>query len=319
MLSGLTFIDLFAGMGGFHLALESLGAECVWASEWNRHAADTYEANFGMRPAGDITQVDTEDIPAHDILCAGFPCQPFSTRGARRGFEDTRGTLFFDVARIIAAHRPRVAFLENVYGLLNHDKGKTFEVIIHTLADIGYTVHYRDMAACEYGAATNRRRVYIVAFRDAEDAALFSWPTKSKPLSRVKDLLETAPESAFTKREDITFTKGDLDLPVDWPYRLGHVRSGGTGCRIFSTNGTCPTLLANSPSDWFLIDGKLRRLTVREEARVMGYPETYRLHPAVSHAHYQLGNSVVVPVIRQVAERFAKALTASQPQAIKAA
>lgn len=168
------FIDLFAGIGGFRLALESNGAKCVFSSEINKFARQTYEANFNELPAGDIKLIDPKDIPDFDILCAGFPCQPFSHAGSRKGFNDERGTLFDEIIRIAEAKEPQVLFLENVPGLLSHDKGNTFNIILNKLNNIGYTVHYKILKACDYGLPTYRPRIYIIALKNKN--ICFNWP-----------------------------------------------------------------------------------------------------------------------------------------------
>lgn len=175
-LDGFTFIDLFAGIGGFRLALESLGATCVFSSEIDKRAQETYLKNFGELPSGDITKVEAEDIPEHDILCAGFPCQAFSIAGARKGFQDARGTLFFEVLRIAQAKRPKVLFLENVRHLTTHDNGRTMGIITDSLHELGYDVHAKVLSAKDYGVPQKRERIYIVCFRRDLEVDTFSFP-----------------------------------------------------------------------------------------------------------------------------------------------
>lgn len=158
------FIDLFAGLGGFRLALESLGATCVYSNEWNKFAQEVYYENFGDIPEGDITQVDATTIPDHDILCAGFPCQPFSQAGKQRGFEDSRGTLFFDVARIVKEKKPKIVFMENVKNFETHDNGNTLAVVKKTMEDLGYTFYHQALNAADYGVPQSRERIYMVCF-----------------------------------------------------------------------------------------------------------------------------------------------------------
>ena len=159
------FIDLFSGIGGFHLALKNTNSECVFASEWDKKCQEVYEKNFNIKPHGDITKIDAKDIPSHNLLCAGFPCQAFSISGKRLGFNETRGTLFFDVARIVKFHKPKVIFLENVKNFLNHDNGKTINVVRSTLEDLNYNVFYSLLNASNFGIQQSRERIYIVAFR----------------------------------------------------------------------------------------------------------------------------------------------------------
>ena len=173
---GLKFIDLFAGLGGFRLALESLGAECVYSSDWDIPVQEVYFNNFGERPDGDITKVNEKDIPDHDILCAGFPCQAFSISGRQRGFEDSRGTLFFDVARIVKEKRPKVVFMENVKNFAAHDGGKTLEVVEATMKSLGYSFNKKVLNAADFGIPQKRERIYMVCFRNDIKARDFSFP-----------------------------------------------------------------------------------------------------------------------------------------------
>ena len=182
------FIDLFSGIGGFRIALESLGGKCVYSSEIDEYAIRTYKKNFNDIPNGDITKVDEKKIPDHDVLCAGFPCQPFSIGGYRKGFEDTRGTLFFDVARIIKEKQPKIVFLENVSGITSHDKGNTLKVIKRTLKDLGYKCHDKVMNAMHYGVPQNRNRWYCVAIRNDIDSSDFEFPKKLE--YTVKDIIQ---------------------------------------------------------------------------------------------------------------------------------
>lgn len=194
------FIDLFAGIGGFRLALEAAGHTCVFSSEIDKHARATYQANHGDMPAGDITQIDAKDIPAHDILAAGFPCQSFSVAGLRKGFEDTRGTMFFEIARIVDYHRPGIVFLENVKGLVNHDKGKTLDVIKQTLQDMGYVVDYRVLNAKDFGLPQNRERIFIIARNDGKE---ITWPVAPKTPTRLGDILETDVDNQYYYKKQL--------------------------------------------------------------------------------------------------------------------
>jgi len=164
ILSNYRFIDLFAGIGGFHIALSSFGAKCIFASELDKFAIDTYIENFNIEPFGDITTIKEQEIPQHEILCAGFPCQAFSISGKQKGFDDIRGSLFFDIARITAFHKPKVVFLENVKNLINHDEGRTLKVIVETLEKLDYTVFSKVLNSSNFGLPQNRERIYIVAF-----------------------------------------------------------------------------------------------------------------------------------------------------------
>lgn len=312
-LDGFSFIDLFAGMGGFHIALESLGANCVYANEWDKFAQQTYEQNFGFTPDGDITKVDEKKIPDHDILCGGFPCQAFSISGKRRGFEDTRGTLFFDVARIIREKRPRVVFLENVKNFATHDDGNTMAVVRETFSQLGYTLFADVLNPIHYGVPQKRERIYLVAFRD--DLGVtdldFSFP-EPFPLKRFVETFLMSPEETEaqrTTRADIVMTK---EVPVEnvaAALRVGHVGLGRQGERIYSPKGISITFSAYgggafSKTGAYLVDGVVRRLHPREAARIMGYPDEYRLHPNTNQAYKQLGNSVIVDVLQLIAQQI---------------
>ena len=190
LLSGYSYIDLFAGIGGFHIALSSFGAKCVFSSELDNDAQQVYEDNFGIKPFGDITKIDEKIIPAHDILCGGFPCQAFSISGKQLGFEDTRGILFFDVVRIINFHKPKVVFLENVKNLVKHDKGKTLNTIVTTLEKLEYDVNFKVLNASDYGLPQNRERIFIVCFRKDLQIKNFSYPKPTNKKTTLFDIIE---------------------------------------------------------------------------------------------------------------------------------
>ena len=189
LLDGYTFIDLFAGLGGFRISLESLGAKCVYSNEWDKPAQEVYADNFGDIPEGDITKVDETTIPDHDILCAGFPCQAFSISGKQRGFEDSRGTLFFDVARIVKAKQPKIVFMENVKNFASHDNGRTLQVVKATMEELGYTFFQRVLSAVDYGVPQKRERIYMVCFRNDLGITTFTFPKAFKLTRHVEDFL----------------------------------------------------------------------------------------------------------------------------------
>ena len=194
-----TFIDLFAGIGGMRIAFEKAGGECVFSSEWDKFAQQTYEANFGVVPHGDITQVKLLEVPRHDILIGGFPCQPFSHAGLKRGFEDTRGTLFFDVARIIDHRKPSMVLLENVKGFTTHDKGRTMAVVKETLEELGYNVFHKVLNAKDFGVPQNRERVFIVAINRKKMGSIgFEFPIPKKPATTVGDILDRKVDEKYT-------------------------------------------------------------------------------------------------------------------------
>ena len=204
-LENMTFIDLFAGLGGFRLALESLGAKCVYSNEWDKFAQEVYNDNFGDIPEGDITQVDETTIPDHDILCAGFPCQAFSISGKQRGFEDSRGTLFFDVARIVKCKRPKIVFMENVKNFATHDNGHTLEVVQSTMEELGYTFFQKVLNAVDYGVPQKRERIYMVCFRNDLGVNDFAFPAPFKLTRHVEDFLldeKDVPQKLYVSRPD---------------------------------------------------------------------------------------------------------------------
>ena len=315
-----TFIDLFAGMGGFRLAMEAQGGRCVFSSEWNTYAQKTYEANFGEVPYGDITKEETKAaIPEHfDVLCAGFPCQPFSIAGVSKkkslgratGFKDkTQGTLFFDVADIISRRRPKAFFLENVKNLVSHDKGNTFRVIRETLEELDYSIHYRVMDGQEY-VPQHRERIMIVGFdkRIFHDAEHFEFPEATGARHELSDILEHSPDAKYTLSDKL------------WNYlqnyAIKHQEKGnGFGFGLASLGGVTRTLSARYYKDGSEIlipqdaGRNPRRLTPRECARLMGYPDKYRIDVVSDvQAYRQCGNSVIVPLITAVAHKLVETM-----------
>lgn len=314
-----TFIDLFAGIGGFRMALQNLGGECVFSSEWNEYAQRTYYANYGEVPFGDITKESTKRfIPANfDVLCAGFPCQPFSIAGVSKknslgrptGFQDkTQGTLFFDVAEIINRYRPKAFFLENVKNLCSHDKGKTFQVICETLEELEYSIHYQVMDGKTY-VPQHRERIMIVGFdrRRYHGEERFEFPKQTDPTRAIRDILDASVPEKYTLTDKL------------WQYLQSHAEKhqamgNGFGYGLVDMGGISRTLSARYYKDGSEIlipqEGKNpRRLTPRECARLMGYPEEFRID-AVSdvQAYKQCGNSVIVPLITAVAKQLVKTM-----------
>lgn len=315
-LKNYTFIDLFAGLGGFRLALESLGAKCVYSSEWDKFAQEVYCENFGEIPDGDITKVDENQIPEHDILCAGFPCQAFSISGKQRGFEDSRGTLFFDVARIVKAKKPKVVFMENVKNFATHDKGKTLSVVKSTMTELGYTFNYKVLNATDYGIPQKRERIYMVCFRKDLDVKEFSFPKAFVLQKHVEDFLlndEKLVSNLYVDRPDTYYNNETDNKTSNKSIRLGIVNKGGQGERIYSTKGIAITLSANgggvfAKTGGYLINGKPRRLHQRECARLMGFPDTYIMAKNKNQAYKQFGNSVVVDVLQYIGIEIGKRL-----------
>ncbi len=277
-----TFIDLFAGIGGIRMAFEAVGGECVFSSEWDKAAQKTYYENFGEVPGGDITQIRSEDIPAHDVLTAGFPCQPFSIAGVSKknslgrlhGFlDETQGTLFFDVARILDAHRPKMFLLENVKNLLSHDKGNTIRVIKHTLDELGYDIHIAVLDAIHY-VPQHRERVYIVGLdRGKYDDTGFTFPTPPNLRHQLSDVLEPSPSAKY-------WLSDRLWLYLQEYAKKHRERGNGFGFGLVGPDDTTRTLSARYYKDGseILIDTDAdtpRRLTPRECARLMGFPDTF--------------------------------------------
>lgn len=308
-LSGYTFIDLFAGLGGFRLALESLGAKCVYSSEWDEPVRKVYSDNFADIPDGDITQVDEKSVPDHDILCAGFPCQAFSISGKQHGFEDSRGTLFFDVARIVKEKQPKVVFMENVKNFASHDGGKTLEVVRATMEDLGYTFFYKVLSAVDFGIPQKRERIYMVCFRNDLNVASFNYPEPFELQKHVEDFLlsdENMVSHLYVDRPDTYFNGKKDEHYSNKTIRLGIVNKGGQGERIYSTKGIAITLSANgggvfSKTGGYLINGRTRKLHPRECARLMGFPDSYIISDSPNQAYKQFGNSVVIDVLQLIA------------------
>ena len=317
-LKGYTFIDLFAGLGGFRIALESLGAKCVYSNEWDKAAQDTYKANFGDMPEGDITKVDEKSIPDHDILCAGFPCQPFSISGKQKGFEDSRGTLFFDVARIVKEKKPKIVFMENVKNFATHDNGHTLDVVKRTMQELGYTFYQKVLSAVDYGVAQKRERIYMICFRNDLNVDSFKYPEPIKLKKHVEDYLindENELKKLYVDRKDMHLQYSNDNIYSDKSIRLGTVNKGGQGERIYSTKGIAITLSANgggvfAKTGGYLVNGKTRKLHPRECARIMGYPDSYKICNNMNEAYKQFGNSVVIDVLQYIGIQIGEAISA---------
>ena len=305
------FIDLFAGIGGIRLAFQKLGGKCVFTSEWDSFSKKTYEANFGEVPFGDITKISEKNIPNHDILLAGFPCQPFSIAGVSKknalgkahGFlDETQGTLFFDVARIIKAKKPKAFMLENVKNLVSHDKGKTFLVITETLKELGYTIHYRVLDGKHY-VPQHRERIIIVGFNKTifKGKENFEFPFLPEPTRTFKEILETKVDKKYTLSAHLWRYLQD--------YAQKHKAKGnGFGFGLTDLNGISRTMSARYYKDGAEIlvpqKGKSpRRLTPRECARLQGFPDSFIIPVSDNQAYKQFGNSVVSPLIQAVGKK----------------
>lgn len=330
-LKGYTFIDLFAGIGGFHYALNSFGAKCVFASEIDQNAVETYFRNHHLKPFGDITQIDEKNIPEHDILCGGFPCQAFSISGNQKGFEDTRGTLFFDIARIVKYHQPKILFLENVKNFEKHDKGKTLKVVQDTLEKLNYTVFYQILNTSNFGLPQNRERIYIVGFhKKFIEKPDFQFP-KENIITKIEDILEEKPiDGKIIERDDVFFYKkyeakidlfGNIILP-NKPYQIGKVNKGGQGERIYDINGHAITLSAHgggvgSKTGLYKIGKTIRKLSVRECARLQGFPENFIFPKSISQAQKQFGNSVSIDVLQYILKEIGNTIKNEQRPTIR--
>jgi DNA (cytosine-5)-methyltransferase 1 len=293
------FIDLFAGIGGMRIPFEELGCKCVFSSEWDEDAQKTYFANFGEMPEGDITKIDQKLIPDHDILLAGFPCQAFSIIGKMNGFSDTRGTLYFDIERILEAKKPRAFLLENVKMLVGHNQGRTFQLIINRLSHLGYFVYWKISNALNFGLPHKRERVFIAGFTEPYD---FNFPAGTKKFKSLSEILEKdvpqkyyASEEIIKKRKELHSTKF---TPSIWhENKAGHVSSYPFSC----------ALRANASHNYLLVNGE-RRLTPRECLRLLGFPESFKIVCGYSQMRKLTGNSVCVPVVKAIAEQMLKCL-----------
>ncbi len=322
-----TFIDLFAGIGGIRMGFEENGGHCVFTSEWDKYAVKTYCENFGTNHPveGDITKVAVEDIPDHDVLLAGFPCQPFSIAGVSKknslgrvhGFEDkTQGTLFFDVARIIKEKQPKAFLLENVKNLMSHDKGRTFQVIKETLQDeLGYRIFPRVVDAKGF-VPQHRERIYIVGFRDDTDFSWDAFRERDKTAKTMADILHPGDgsedaEKEYTLGKNAKVNKKYILSDKLWSFLFGYAakhkaKGNGFGYGMVTKKSTSRTLSARYYKDGseILINrgrGNPRRMTPRECARIMGYPESFVIPVSDTQSYKQFGNSVVMPVIKEIA------------------
>jgi len=311
-----TFIDLFAGIGGFRLAFQELGGKCVFSSEYNYFAQKTYEANFGEVPFGDITKINEKEIPDHDMLIAGFPCQPFSIAGVSKknalgknhGFKDeTQGTLFFDIARIIDEKKPKTFFLENVKNLFSHDAGRTFQVISNTLKELNYTIYYKVLDGKHF-VPQHRERIVIIGFSNEffKGKEVFQFPEMPLANHKFAEILEKKPDPKYTLTDHL------------WEYLIRYAekhkaKGNGFGFGMTDLNGISRTLSARYYKDGAEVlipqrDKNPRRLTPRECARLQGYPDKFIIPVSDNQAYRQFGNSVVVPLMKYVGQQLVSEL-----------
>ncbi|MEO5333965.1 MAG: DNA cytosine methyltransferase [Magnetococcus sp. YQC-5] len=306
--SGYRTIDLFAGIGGIRLGFQAVGCENVFSCEWDKAAQKMYEANFHEKPFGDINLINPCDIPAHDILLAGFPCQPFSIAGKGLGFSDTRGTLFFNIESILAAKRPKAFLLENVKQLITHGEGKTFKIIMMKLKELGYTVYSKVMNSLEFGLPQKRERIYIVGFSEKIN---FKFPVPLgyyRPLAEILEKDGDVPKKYFIsellKKKRFELVKGSPVFPSVW-----HENIGGN---ISALPYSC-ALRAGGSYNYLVVNG-VRRLTDREMLRLQGFPDDFIINIPYSQLRKVAGNTVTVPVVKAIAVEMIKSLEAQQPQ-----
>lgn len=295
------FIDLFCGIGGFRIAADiasqalQMTAECVFSSDIDPDAQKAYLQNFGEQPTGDITLINEHDIPDHDLLFAGFPCQPFSICGDGKGFDDTRGTLFFDIARILAAKKPKSFVLENVKQLRGHNNGQTLKHILKTLTDLGYYVDYKILNALDFGLPQKRERIFIVGFLNKPSS--FVWPQVTSPYIPLESLLEQDVPFSYYASEKIKQNRIDkvVDKKIPQQTTIWHENKGGN---ISALPYSC-ALRAGASYNYLLVNGE-RRLTEREMLRLQGFPESYKIACSYQATRKQTGNSVAIPCVAAV-------------------
>ena len=311
------FIDLFAGIGGIRMGAENVGGKCVFSSEINPKAAKVYEKNFKENPLGDVTKINLNTLPNFDMLCAGFPCQPFSISGKKKGFEDTRGTLFFDICRIIDNKQPKVVFLENVKHLIHHDKGKTLKVILNTLENMNYKVTYRLLNAKDFGVPQNRERIIIIASKKKKFDFDLLPMQKQVYLQNFLDEngeFEVLDKSQYTLLSQTTSQESGL---IFCGYRNKNIWKKGIRentlhlsrvhrqpNRIYSVEGVHPTIPSQESSGRFFIyipkNNIVRKMTINECYRIMGFPENFIKDESMAECYKQIGNSVCVPMIETI-------------------
>ncbi|WP_426984063.1 DNA cytosine methyltransferase [Brevibacillus borstelensis] len=311
------FIDLFCGIGGFRTAAEQAIAsrgfksECVFSSDIDVFAQKAYEANYGEKPVGDITKVNEKDIPDHDLLLAGFPCQPFSIIGEMKGLEDTRGTLFFDIARILKEKKPQAFILENVKQLAGHDKGRTMKIILSVLTNLGYTVEYKVLNALNFGLPQKRERVFIVGYLGLMTSP-FPWMKEKLPMKPLSEILEQEVSPKHYVSESIRKKRLAAHTPKHYP-SIWHENKSKN---ITSYPYSC-ALRANASYNYLLVNGE-RRLTPREMLRLQGFPDSFKIVVSDAQTRKQAGNSLPIPVARSVIEQMLDVMYRKTPKTKKA-
>lgn len=293
------FIDLFCGIGGFRIAAQNaakalgLEATCVFSSDIDKYARESYRANFGEYPMGDITKISEQDVPGHDLLLAGFPCQAFSIMGSKRGFEDTRGTLFFEIARILKCKKPKAFVLENVKQLKGHNNGKTLDTIINTLKELGYNASFQTLNALDFGLPQKRERIFIVGIKDGIE---FKFPSGDKEHAVLESILEKEVELKYYASEHITAKRKKLHTPKHTPSIWHENKSGNISSHTYSC-----ALRASASYNYLLVNGE-RRLTPREMVRLQGFPDSFKIVVSDFQIAKQAGNSLPITVAQKIIE-----------------
>lgn len=300
-----TFVDLFAGIGGIRIPFTELGGKCVFSSEWDKAAQISYSYNFGEVPFGDITKINSDSIPKHDVLLAGFPCQAFSIIGKMKGFADTRGTMFFEVARILQHHQPKAILLENVKQLVSHDGGKTFKVILDTLAELGYSVKWKILNALDFGLPQKRERVIIVGFKSAAACEQFNFDFEPIAYNLASVLEDDKNVDSSLFASDMILDKRRKRVEgknVFYPSVWHENKSGNISILPYAC-----ALRTGASYNYLLING-YRRPSSRELLRFQGFPEKFKIEVSHQEIRRQTGNSVAVPMIRAVAKKIIQLL-----------
>ena len=299
------------------IALEQAGMKCVFSSDINKDCQDVYVANFGERPFGDIKDINPQNIPDFDVLCAGFPCQPFSISGHKKGFEDARGTLFFEILRILEVKKPTTVLLENVKHLIHHNRGETLRIIMQSLKDLGYKISYKILNAKNFGSAQNRERLIIVGHKDRR----FNFHVLRRIPNRIiEDILENTSDFEYLKSEEYTliqYPKRQASGLIFAGYRNKKIRQNGIRPdtlhlsrvhkqpnRIYAAQGTHPTLPSQESSGrfWILHNNKVRKLTIRECYRLQGFPDSFKLSKSQTQQYLQIGNSIYIPMFKEIGQ-----------------
>jgi DNA (cytosine-5)-methyltransferase 1 len=315
----ITFIDLFSGIGGFRIAFESVGAKCIFSADNDKYACQTYLMNFNEFPYRDVTKLEPEEIPDFNILCAGFPCQPFSIAGYRKGFADTRGTLFFDIERILENKKPEAFILENVKGLINHDGGRTFKTILSSLEKkLNYKVFYKVLNSKDYGVPQNRERIYIIGFKNHKTE--FHFPKKfHKPVTLkdiiIKDIDSNDPEVRISETAKFNILNNlkrhkKYSVIKDYEYLIAYeIRKSRTSFRFDGLSPTLTAKMGTGGNNVPVLVQQMKKLSVRECLRIQGFPDSFKILPNKAQSYKQIGNSITVPMVKELAKEIVKHLT----------